>query len=403
MPKRAAKHRNEGAWPVPKKGKARALAKRPAMATKKRGPKSQPVLYNRSNNVQKKFRKDRMRFGVSIQSLLAYQPGGLIRQLTQDKMLPSWTGKTCPHCAAGKLGPLHYFKEKRVWVHRCSKRGCQKRIQPHDFHPIFFGGRGTSLTSLGHQAAVLCCALAGVPVTAVPTILDMDDKAVYRVYQNLEITRARHVLMKQKDIKYGSLQKWADVEADEVDIGKEICEDNDKAKWEQWGGIVERGRPETLALFRLNPIKTKKRAPGPGPLRRRDWKPIAEKMLRDRQIILHTDGARSYKLALPGVFHDHVVHKKKRVKVRGKTMWIKPHYTKVCSHKLPDGKVLKVKAGTQIVDRFWGHLRAHLKYIPRKVGSAMLARKVRAAQWTYWHKDQNLWAATGTMLEELCT
>ena len=231
----------------------------------------------------------------------------------------------------------------------------------------------------------------------------MDDKAVYRVYQNLEITRARHVLMKQKDIKYGSLQKWADVEADEVDIGKEICEDNDKAKWEQWGGIVERGRPETLALFRLNPIKTKKRAPGPGPLRRRDWKPIAEKMLRNRQIILHTDGARSYKLALPGVFHDHVVHKKKRVKVRGKTMWIKPHYTKVCSHKLPDGKVLKVKAGTQIVDRFWGHLRAHLKYIPRKVGSAMLARKVRAAQWTYWHKDQNLWAATGTMLEELCT
>lgn len=142
---------------------------------------------------------------------------------------------------------------------------------------------------------------------------------------------------------------------------------------------------------------------GPGPIRRRDRKPIAERMLKNRQIILHTDGARSYKLSLPVVFHDNVMHKKKKMKVRGKTMWIKPHYTKVCAHKLPDGKVLKVKAGTQIVDRFWGHLRSYLKHTPRKVGSALLARKVRAAQWTYWHKGQDLWAATGTMLEELCT
>ena len=56
-----------------------------------------------------------------------------------------------------------------------------------------------------------------------------------------------------------------------------------------------------MALFRLNPIKTKKRSPGPGPFRSGDWKHIAERMLKNRQIILHTDGARSYKLALPGV------------------------------------------------------------------------------------------------------
>lgn len=157
MPKRAAKHRNKGAWPVPKKGKARALAKRPAKARKKRGPKSRLVPYVRSNSVQKQFHQDRVRFGVSSQRLLAYQPRDLIRKLTQDKMLPSWTGKQCPHCAAGKLGSLKYFKEKRVWVHRCSKRGCQKRVQPHDFHPIFFGGSGVSLTSLGP------CSVARLP------------------------------------------------------------------------------------------------------------------------------------------------------------------------------------------------------------------------------------------------
>ena len=62
---------------------------------------------------------------------------------------------------------------------------------------------------------------------------------------------------------------------------------------------------------------------------------------------------------------------------------------------------MTVKAGTQIIDRFWGHLCACLKFAARKVGSASLARRVRAAQWTYWHRTQNLWAATGRMFEEL--
>ena len=45
-------------------------------------------------------------------------------------------------------------------------------------------------------------------------------------------------------------------------------------------------------------------------------------------------------------------------------MWMKPHYTKVHSLSLPDGKKLKVKSGTQIIDRCWQHLRSHLKYAP---------------------------------------
>ena len=94
-------------------------------------------------------------------------------------------------------------KAKCVWAHRCSKKGCQKLMQPHQFHPIFFSGAGSSLTPLGHQAAVLCCALAGVPVTSTPVILDMDDKPVFQIYQNLEAARARHVLMKQKSITSG--------------------------------------------------------------------------------------------------------------------------------------------------------------------------------------------------------
>ena len=58
---------------------------------------------------------------------------------------------------------------------------------------------------------MLLCALAGVPVTSVPVILDMDDKAVFRIYGNLEAARARHVDVKEKDIVFGKAAKWSDV------------------------------------------------------------------------------------------------------------------------------------------------------------------------------------------------
>ena len=154
-------------------------------------------------------------------------------------------------------------------------------------------------------------------------------------------------------------------------------------------------------MFRLNPVSTKPRSPGPGAIRRRDWKPIAKKHLEDRCVLLHTDGARAYKMKVSGVIHDNVVHKKKKVMVNGHPVWVKPHYTKIFKHTLPSGKTIRVKAGTQIIDRVWGHVRAYLKHPPRRVGSMAVKRKVRAAQWTYWHKGENLWRATGQMLQDL--
>ena len=56
--------------------------------------------------------------------------------------------------------------------------------------------------------------------------------------------------------------------------------------------------------------------------------------------------------------------------------------------------------GAQIIDPFRGHLRTSLKHAPPKVRSVALARKIRAAQWMYWRRTQNLWAATGQMLQD---
>ena len=132
--------------------------------------------------------------------------------------------------------------------------------------------------------------------------------------------RARYVQLKEKEIRYGG--KWQDVEVDEVDLDAGKLTDNTTPStkntvWEQWGGLVERGRPFSLKLFRLHPAKTVKRAPGPGALRKVEWKPIATKHLANRKVVLHSNGARAYKLKVPGVMHCNVVHKTK-VKVNGK-------------------------------------------------------------------------------------
>eukprot|EP00439_Symbiodinium_sp_Y106_P045370 s1682_g5.t1 len=71
--------------------------------------------------------------------------------------------------------------------------------------------------------------------------------------------------------------------------------------WEQWAGIIQRGRPETLVLCKLQPKITVKRAPGPGAVRKIEWKALGSELLQDRKVILHTDSAKSYKLKLPGV------------------------------------------------------------------------------------------------------
>jgi hypothetical protein len=275
-------------------------------------------------------------------------------------------------------------------------------VQPHDFHPIFFGGAGNSCTKLADQAAVLFCAVTGITRVAAHTILGLDHKAVERVYVNNELARTMFVEEMQPKIQFGVGQKWKDIEADEVDLGKGLAEDGGgKLTWEQWGGLVERGAPHTLVLTRLTPKKTSARAPGPGPIKKRDWSVVANKYLKGKDVILHTDGARAYRLKVAGVIHDNVVHKKKRVLLRGKMRWVLPKYVKTFVHKLPGGKTLRVKGGTQIIDRCWKHIRAHIGQSPKKPGSNVIRRKIRSAQWEYWNKNQDLWVQTGQMVKHL--
>ena len=91
-------------------------------------------------------------------------------------------------------------------------------------------------------------------------------------------------------------------------------------------------------------------------------------------------------------------------KINGKFKWIKPLFSKVRYHDVPrldaDGNMkttrVWVKSGTQIIDRCWRELRKHVGNY-KVVGSKNLRDKVRSAQWCYWNRGSDWWAATGDM------
>ncbi|CAK0830227.1 unnamed protein product, partial [Prorocentrum cordatum] len=332
---------------------------------------------------------ERIAIQCSLKTVYTATAMGLVKKLTASGHLRDWRGEICPWCGEGELGPLKNFPGRSA-SYRCRSKRCQKFVLPHHDHPVFSHGRGNASAPFADKVAVCMCATWDVAQSKCHQITGNSHKLIENVYTRLDSARMKYVKKKEKSITFGAIDKWPDVEADEVDLGKrDDAEKDDQDKpvqWEQWGGLVERGRPNTLVLTRLDPCTTKRRAPGPGPIRKRDWKPIAKRHLENREVVLHTDGAKAYKLKIPKVLHDNVVHMKKKVTLRGVARWIKPKYSEVVAHRLPTGEQMYTKSGTQIIDRFWSHLRKHLQSRTHRVGTLAATRRIRSAQWTYWNK-----------------
>ena len=171
------------------------------------------------------------------------------------------------------MGPLVWITRLSAWKHRCNKKGCQRYINAWYDHPIFTDGHGAQLTSLQEQSSILLCSLCPTTQAATHVLTGKNHKTIEGIYRRQDEARTTYVEKKQPFIKFGNCKDYHDVEADEVDLAKCEPEDSSRSKpveWEQWGGIIERGAPCTLVLERLNPARTKRRAPMPGPIRNRD-------------------------------------------------------------------------------------------------------------------------------------
>ena len=202
-----------------------------------------------------------------------------------------------------------------VFASGAAPSAAQSLFVPEHGHPIFISSHGPQHVPLREQASILFSTLAGVNAPSARLLFRKNHKHVERLRSRLYACRTRFVEKMEKQIRIGkNTVAWNDVEAGEVDLRKSKVGsgDSEKVQWEQWGGIVERGFPQTLILTRLQPIHTKPRAPRPGPIRKRDWAPIAKRHLKKRDVVLHTDDARAYKMHIPGVLHDNVTHMKKK-------------------------------------------------------------------------------------------
>eukprot|EP00972_Heterocapsa_arctica_P106560 15696880-Heterocapsa_arctica.AAC.1 len=65
---------------------------------------------------------------------------------------------------------------------------------------------------------------------------------------------------------------------------------------------------------------------------------------------------------------------------------------------LLDNSVLRVKAGTQLIDGWWRVLRKELRNLS-KATTAGVKRSVKAAQWKTWHRGEDLWIAMGCAIQ----
>ena len=386
-------------FPVPKRGKGIMGRDQSAMKQKKKSMKAS-VKYTRDGTLPTKTRKEREQWRRSLASFEGKSEEDMVSMLIEDNILIDWSGRICPHCGQGKLGNRRVQADGAVkW--RCnSGRRCGKQVGACYGHPVFSDGWGQSKMSLMDKVKMLFCLLIGMTTAQIHLLLNVNHKAIESMSKYLDSARQRFVEKKEKEIVFGGGKGWVDVEADETVFRAALSADKKTKEWEQWAGCVERGRPQSLVLWRTNNDTTVPKAPGPGAITKSDWKPFLLSRLQHQKVILHSDGARSYKIRAEGVLHDWVVHARKRKKIGGKWVWLKPTFTKLVRHKLPEGGSILVKGGTQIVDRAWQFLKEHIGSRTLKPKSRALASRIRSGQWEYWNRGNDLWVATGDMIYE---
>ena len=273
----------------PKKGLPR-LAKRPRGSPTLRRPCSKYTRHRSERGAVGAGRKDRMAYTHNLKKF--YSDKGdkhVLRTMIADGMIVNT--RCCPKCGRRRSGrgtELHPST-------RCFSRSCRHRFIGWKPHPVLsFHGNAFSWAD---QAALLTMILQDVPNHLIHSLGGFQHTVIEQWKAKFRSHIRKFVDEHQNQIKFHIPGEWVDVEADEVTLGKRALTSSGRiVKWIQYIGLMRRGSPETLVLLQLPPRRTTSKAPGPGPLLKSVWSPIAEKFLRGQQVILHTDSAKAYLL-----------------------------------------------------------------------------------------------------------
>jgi len=288
---------------------------RNSIMSKKKSRRWLSIPYVRHGEPTVKSRPERVKCMRSLFSFVGKSEKEMYKLLSGDRLVLDWTGRSCPHCRTGMLRKSIGTERGPRW--RCnSGRQCGKSISAHYGHPLLTHGRGLKAVPLSKQACILFCLLSGCKTNSTCMLLDVNHKAVESMQSRINKLRMRCVRRCEKKVTYGRRSTWTDVEADEMVVRKRTATVGSRkfAEWEQWAGCIERGRPSSLSLWKTTSSLTEPNAPGPGAIKKGDWIDFAFAKLANRRVILHSDGARSYRLRVPGLLHDAVVHKKSSIK-----------------------------------------------------------------------------------------
>ena len=248
-------------FPPAKKGKTRMILKQKmhkkpsSKVTQSKSWVSTPYIRQGT----KAPRVDRLKWKRSVQYLCSLTEKDAIEVLKSDGLMPTWEGAICPFCSKGKVGPLQTRSSNGMPRYRCRLFGRQKFITPQHLHPLFTATRSPEGHSLGTQAAILLLRLANVPLSSIHLVTDVNHKAIERMDHNLCLLRKHYVENVQKGMAFGGKKNaWQDVEVDESVFDKKLipleeAEPPTKTMmWEQWVGMVQCGKPESLVLIRLS-------------------------------------------------------------------------------------------------------------------------------------------------------
>ena len=119
----------------------------------------------------------------------------------------------------------------------------------------------------------------------------------------------------------------------------------------------------------------------------------------NKKVILHSDAAKSYKCPVPGGASWQCGALQEASESRWEVGLAEAELCQGCYSQSPRGKAIYPLQGRHPGDwQYWKFLKDRVQINQNcRVGSAALRAKLRSAQYEYWHRNQDLWVATGAL------